>query len=179
MVDEHTVINPPESPYAITKLREELFLEECSGNGLPVIILRFGTIFGVSRGMQFHTAVNKFCWQVATTRSVTVWSSALHQTRPYLHVSDAAGAINHAIMLGSEAARKVNVVGVNATVVEVLQSIQAIAGRFEIKVEEHPAMGTNSYSIDGKLAKSCGFQISRSLEDGIRETMLLLNGGKD
>jgi len=54
----------PQSPYALTKLKEEeLIAQLCAQRGLKAISCRFGTIFGASPGMRFHTAVNKFCWQ--------------------------------------------------------------------------------------------------------------------
>ena len=56
----------PQSPYAISKFKEEkLLLEKSKKLGLDMIILRLGTIFGVSKGIRFHTAVNKFCYQAA------------------------------------------------------------------------------------------------------------------
>ena len=54
----------PQSPYAEVKLKEENLVKDFSyKNNLKTIILRLGTIYGVSPGMRFHTAVNKFCWQ--------------------------------------------------------------------------------------------------------------------
>ena len=61
----------PQSPYAKTKLKEEKLLLQLSvEHGLKVILCRFGTIFGTSSGMRFHTAVNKFCWQALERSSV-------------------------------------------------------------------------------------------------------------
>ncbi|HAL45177.1 MAG TPA: nucleoside-diphosphate sugar epimerase, partial [Phycisphaerales bacterium] len=54
----------PQSPYAHTKLKEERFLQELgAANKLRFVTCRFGTICGISQGMRFHTAINKFCWQ--------------------------------------------------------------------------------------------------------------------
>ena len=61
--------------------------------GLRFITCRFGTIFGTSIGMRFHTAVNKFCWQAVIGQPITVWRTALHQYRPYLDLKDAVKAI--------------------------------------------------------------------------------------
>lgn len=84
----------PQSPYAITKLKEEqLVTKLCLEDGLKAISCRFGTIFGASPGMRFHTAVNKFCWQAAMGQPITVWSTAYDQKRPYLDLFDAARAI--------------------------------------------------------------------------------------
>jgi UDP-glucose 4-epimerase len=84
----------PQSPYAITKLKEEqLITQLCKDKGLKAISCRFGTIFGSSPGMRFHTAVNKFCWQAVMGQPITVWSTAYDQKRPYLDLFDAARAL--------------------------------------------------------------------------------------
>ena len=57
-----------------------------------MIILRFGTIFGISPGMRFHTAVNKFCFQASIGEPLTVWRTAYDQMRPYLYLNDAMKA---------------------------------------------------------------------------------------
>ena len=36
-------------------------------------IMRFGTIFGMSDGMRFHTAINKFCYQAVLNKKITIW----------------------------------------------------------------------------------------------------------
>ena len=70
----------PQSPYAATKLKEEVMVKQkCLKEGLQGIILRLGTIFGTSPGMRFHTAINKFCWQAVTGQPLTVWSTAKSQ----------------------------------------------------------------------------------------------------
>ena len=73
----------PQSPYAMTKLKEEALITRlCADKGLKGISCRFGTIFGASPGMRFHTAVNKFCWQAAMGQPITVWNTAYDQKRP-------------------------------------------------------------------------------------------------
>ena len=67
----------PQSPYAITKLKEERLIDSLfKEHGLSAVSLRFGTIFGHSPGMRFHTAVNKFCWQAVMDLPITVWKTA-------------------------------------------------------------------------------------------------------
>ena len=43
------------------------------GKDTKYLILRFGTIFGTSVGMRFHTAINKFCYEVVMKRPLTIW----------------------------------------------------------------------------------------------------------
>ena len=83
----------PQSPYANTKLKEEEFILSFSKNKtLNAVILRFGTIFGISQGIRFHTAVNKFCWQASVGLPITVWKLRTVK-RPYLDLLDASRAI--------------------------------------------------------------------------------------
>ena len=85
----------PQSPYATTKLKEEeLVMKLCKEKGLKGISCRFGTIYGASPGMRFHTAVNKFCWQAVMGQPITVWRTAYDQKRPYLDLLDAARAFS-------------------------------------------------------------------------------------
>ena len=94
IVDESCPINllNPQSPYAISKIKEENYISNKSKK-LEYVIYRFGTIFGYSQGMRFHTAVNKFCFQAATNQPITVWKTALNQKRPYLCLDDAVRLI--------------------------------------------------------------------------------------
>ena len=57
--DDHLL--KPQSPYAEIKLIEENLLKK-NRKKLKYITLRLGTISGVSKGIRFHTAINKFCF---------------------------------------------------------------------------------------------------------------------
>ena len=47
---------------------------------------RFGTIAGVSPGMRFHTAINKFCFDASLNQPIKVYKTAHNQFRPYLSI---------------------------------------------------------------------------------------------
>src|SRR5262249_13746983 len=84
----------PQSPYAETKLKEEDLIQSLAKRDkLRAMIFRFGTIFGASVGMRYHTAVNRFCWQAVMKQPLAVWKSAYDQKRPYLDLIDAIRAI--------------------------------------------------------------------------------------
>ena len=78
----------PQSPYAQIKIIEENMLKKESKK-LKYTTFRFGTISGVSKGIRFHTAVNKFCFNAALNKKILVYKTALHQYRPYLSLKDA------------------------------------------------------------------------------------------
>ena len=59
LVDENFNNLLPQSPYAEVKVLEESYLKKNSKK-LKYVTLRLGTITGISKGMRFHTAVNKF-----------------------------------------------------------------------------------------------------------------------
>ena len=67
---------------------EEKMLQKVSKN-IKYITYRFGTISGISSGMRFHTAVNKFCLNASLNDDITVYKTALNQYRPYLSLKDA------------------------------------------------------------------------------------------
>ena len=61
--NDQSLLNP-QSPYAEIKLQEEKMLKK-NKNKIKFMSFRFGTIAGVSKGMRFHTAINKFCFSAA------------------------------------------------------------------------------------------------------------------
>ena len=98
IVNEDCTELNPQSPYADSKIQaEQLLIEMGEKNGLKFATLRFGTIFGSSIGMRFHTAVNKFCWQATLGQPIQVWRTAYDQMRPYLGVNDACRVIEFVI----------------------------------------------------------------------------------
>ena len=114
----------PQSPYAASKLKAEQLLERLGAeHGLSFIVCRLGTIFGISVGMRFHTAVNKFIWQACLGQPITVWRTALNQKRPYLDLGDANRAIQFIIDKGLFDNSVYNVVTVNATVGDIVETI--------------------------------------------------------
>ncbi len=167
----------PQSPYAVTKLKEERLIERLvKEHGLRAVIYRFGTIFGTSPGMRFHTAVNKFCWQSVMGLPVTVWTTAYDQKRPYLDLGDACRAIAHIINKDLFDGRVYNVLSQNATVREVVESIRKFVPDLEVKFVDNKIMNQLSYEVSCKRFTQTGFEFSGSVPDGIGETIRLLRG---
>jgi nucleoside-diphosphate-sugar epimerase len=186
MVDEACSENElkPQSPYAETKLREENFLVSLgNSSGLRFVTCRFGTICGVSPGMRFHTAVNKFCWQAVLGQPLTVWTTAYDQKRPYLDLIEAVKAlifiISHELFDG----RVYNVLTADRTVRDIVDMIRKTIGDVDIQFVESPIMNQLSYEVSNRRFKEQGFRFTGNLEKSIYETIELLktaggNGGK-
>ena len=167
----------PQSPYAETKLKEEKFLQGMGHSGeLDFIICRFGTICGVSPGIRFHTAVNKFCWQAVMGQPLTVWTTALHQKRPYLSLSDAVQALIF-IMKKDLFDRSVyNVLTENLTVNAIIGFISQRVPDLEIEYVDAEIMNQLSYEVSNLRFTKQGFQFKGKVKDSVHETLDLLEG---
>ena len=165
----------PQSPYAETKLREENFLVTLgNSSGLRFVTCRFGTICGVSPGMRFHTAVNKFCWQAVLGQPLTVWKTAYDQKRPYLDLTEAVEALIFIISHNLFDGTVYNVLTANLTVRDIVDMIRKKMGDVEVQFVESPIMNQLSYEVSNRRFKERGFQFTGSLEKGIEQTIELL-----
>lgn len=165
----------PQSPYAETKRREEILVAEmCQGGRLNAMTFRFGTIFGTSPGMRFHTAVNKFCWQAVMGLPLTVWKTAYEQRRPYLDLDDAVRAIAFVIENKMFDGNIYNAVTSNATVREVIDIIQQHIPTLKVNFVESRIMNTLSYEVINTRLHAKGFDMRGDLGAGVKATLKML-----
>jgi len=177
VVDEDCAIDElaPQSPYAETKLREEkMLLEMGQSKGLKFITCRFGTIFGTSAGMRFHTVVNKFCWQAVMGQKLTVWTTAYDQKRPYLDLNDCAQAVFHIIRNNLFDNRIYNVLTTNTTVREVVEIIRRFIPDLEVGFVDSEIMNQLSYEVSSERFQKTGLSPKGDLVKGIEKTINLL-----
>ncbi|MBI4888125.1 MAG: SDR family oxidoreductase [Acidobacteria bacterium] len=162
----------PQSPYARTKLREEsLTTQMAAERGLRAVVFRFGTVCGVSPGMRFHTAVNKFCWQAVLGQPLTVWSTAYDQTRPYLDLCDAAGAIAFAIERDLFDGRLFNAATDNATVRRIVDLIREFVPDLAVEFVDSPIMNQLSYDVSCDRLTRLGFAFAGDLRRAVADTI--------
>jgi len=165
----------PQSPYATIKLKEErLVYQMVKEQGLMAICCRFGTIFGISPGMRFHTAVNKFSWQAVMGQLLTVWSTAYDQKRPYLDLLDATNAITFIIKKDIFDGRVYNILTRNATVREVVETLQEFMPKLQVNFVDNEIMNQLSYEVSCKRFLKEGYTFVGDLRQGIEETVDLL-----
>jgi len=170
----------PQSPYADCKLREEALLNQMGARGLRFATCRFGTIFGTSPGMRFHTAVNKFCWQAVMGQKLTVWRTAYDQKRPYLDLGDAVSAIAHIIGNDLFDGRIYNVLSANCTVRQIVDAIRVHVPDLDVDFVDSRIMNQLSYEVANERFCSTGFTFRGKVDSGIADTISLLRraGGK-
>ncbi|MDI6786230.1 MAG: SDR family oxidoreductase, partial [bacterium] len=135
---------------------------------------RFGTIFGTSIGMRFHTAVNKFCWQAVMGQPITVWRTALNQKRPYLDLKDAVNAIRFIIQKDLFDGGVYNILTTNTTVGEIINIISSYIPDISIELVDTKIMNQLSYCVSNERFIKNGFEFKGSIERGIKETVYLL-----
>lgn len=169
----------PQSPYAVSKLKSEDFLKGLGNQGgLRFVSLRFGTIFGYSIGMRFHTAVNKFTWQACMGMPITVWRTALDQRRPYLDLGDAMRALRLVLEKDAFDNRTYNVLTANATVGEIVDIIRSHIPDVSVKLVDERIMNQLSYEVSSEKFKRLGFAAEGSLQQAIGETIHLLKNAR-
>ena len=165
----------PQSPYATSKLRAEQELASLGHSaGLRFVTCRFGTVFGISPGMRFHTAINKFVWQACVGQPITVWTTALHQRRPYLDVGDAVRALTFIVKTGRFDNNVYNVLTTNATVSDIVEIIRSYVGDLQVRHVDSTIMNQLSYTVACEKFKSLGFRFQGDLRKAIGETVRLI-----
>ncbi|HTP61551.1 MAG TPA: NAD(P)-dependent oxidoreductase [Burkholderiales bacterium] len=165
----------PQSPYAESKLRAERMLAELGRTaGLRFFCGRFGTIYGPSVGMHFHTAVNRFIWQACLGKPMTVWRTALEQRRPYLDLGDAVEAIRFVIREDLFDGGTYNVATDNLTVQQIVEAICRHVPGARVELVDRRIMNQLSYAVDRAKFEAAGFRFAGDLERGIGDTVKLL-----
>ena len=163
----------PQSPYADIKLIEEKMLKKESKN-LTYNTFRFGTIAGVSKGIRFHTAVNKFCLNAAINENIHVYKTALNQFRPYLSLSDALKTFKFCIEKDFFQNDIFNILSGNFTVNQILNIIKKYRKKIKVKLVDAAIMNQLSYHVSKKKIEKEGLYLNYSIENDIKNTLKLL-----
>jgi UDP-glucose 4-epimerase len=165
----------PQSPYATTKLKEETLVQSLAkSHGLRALVFRFGTIFGASPGMRYHTAVNKFCWLAVFNQPLSFGRSAYDQKRPYLDLIDAIRAVAFVIKEDLFDGRVYNALTLNATVRDIVECIREFIPDLELSFVNSPIMNQLSYEVSCNRFNERGFHFAGDIRRGIGETVALL-----
>ena len=166
----------PQSPYAEYKLKEENFVKKLNKkNNLRCTILRFGTIYGTSQGMRFHTAVNKFCFQASNNQPITIWKTAYNQKRPYLEINDAIRSLVFVIKNNLFDGEILNVLTGNHTVKDVVSKIKIYKKNISLRFVNNKIMNQLSYEVSNDKFKKKGFKFRGNMKKAIKTTLILLN----
>ena len=164
----------PQSPYAKIKLIEEKILIK-NKNKIKYNTFRFGTIAGISKGIRFHTAVNKFCLNAALRKPIEVYKTAINQYRPYLSLKDAFKVFKFCIEKDFFENDIFNVVSENNTVGNILSKIKKYKKKVKVKFVHSEIMNQLSYHVDKSKLSSKGLRLNGKIEFDIRDTIKMLS----
>ena len=164
----------PQSPYAEIKLIEEKLLED-NTNKLQFMSFRFGTIAGVSKGMRFHTAINKFCFNAALNEKIHVYKTAYNQYRPYLSLKDAFRVFHFCIEKNIFKNDFYNALSANYTVKQILKMISKYKKGIEIKFVRSKIMNQLSYHVDNTKLQKLGLNLRSKIQIDIKDTLKLFS----
>ena len=164
----------PQSPYAEIKLTEEKMLKK-NKQKIKFMSFRFGTIAGVSPGMRFHTAINKFCFDVSLNQSIKVYKTAYNQFRPYLSIRDAFKVFKFCIEKNIFKNEVYNALSANLTVKQVIDMIKKYKKKIKIKYINSQIMNQLSYHVDDTKLKNLGLNLKSNVQIDIKETLKLFN----
>ena len=164
----------PQSPYADIKLIEENMLKKVK-NRIKYVTFRFGTISGVSKGMRFHTAVNKFCLDASLKQPITVYKTALNQYRPYLSLKDSFNVFKYTIEKNFFKNDIFNVLSENCTVYQIIKKIKKYKRKVKIKFVSSKIMNQLSYHVDKRKLNKEGLILKNKIEKDIKDTLKILD----
>ena len=161
----------PQSPYAKTKIFIERHMKKTKG--LNYVILRFGTIFGTSIGMRFHTAINKFCYQAAFGKKLTVWKQNYEHYRPYLGLVDAVQAVELILENPESYNQTYNVLTDNYRLSDIIGFVRDVK-EVDVEFVDTPLVNQHTYYVNFDKIKNLGYVPKDDLSKEITKTMGLL-----
>ena len=162
----------PQSPYADIKIKEEEMLKRNSKK-LRYTTFRFGTIAGVSEGIRFHTAVNKFCFNAAHNLKIHVYKTAYNQFRPYLSLRDSFKVFKFCLEKNFFKNDIYNALTGNFTVHQIINKIKKYKKNVKVKFVKSAIMNQLSYHVDDSKLKNEGLILKSDIKKDINEILKL------
>jgi nucleoside-diphosphate-sugar epimerase len=163
----------PLSPYGVSKLTGEYLCRVYQRNRqLPIIILRFFTVYGPRQrpDMAFH----RFIRSMIEDRPITIYGDGL-QTRDFTYIGDGVEAIAAAAVADGLIGETINIGGAErASVLEAIAILEELFGR-KAKLERRPrphGEPRHTWADIGKAERLLGYRPRTPLREGLRQEML-------
>lgn len=176
VLDEESEVNPV-SLYAETRLYGERGILSLADNNFSPVLLRLGTLFGLSPRMRFDIIINYLTQKAEKEKKISIFGG--DQWRPLLHVEDAARAFQVAMESPLEKIENqiFNVGLVNMQIKDIGKTIQDKIPGTKLELIEKLS-DKRSYNVKfDKIKEILNFQAERSIESGILEISKALRDG--
>jgi nucleoside-diphosphate-sugar epimerase len=167
LATEEAPLNPL-SQYARSKVGAEQFLLS-QNSGPATTVLRFGTICGVAPRMRFDLLVNEAGKLAAQGAKLDIFAPAAW--RPFLHVDDAARAIETVLNAPIDAVRGAvfNVVGENIQKGDLGKIVRECFPGSEVEITDRKP-DPRDYRVDGtRVGRELGFYAQLTVRDALLE----------
>lgn len=170
MLDERSAVNAM-SLYARSKLAAERLLLGMADGRFSPVVLRLGTLYGLSYRPRFDLVVNLLAAQAVLERKITIIDG--EQWRLFVHVDDAARAIVTCLVAsaGLVAGQIFNVGDTreNYRLADIGQTVGEVVPGTTV-ADVHSGGPPRSYRVScEKIRQWLGFQRTRTVRDGIVE----------
>jgi nucleoside-diphosphate-sugar epimerase len=178
-LDEKSQLNPV-SLYARSKIASEKVLLNMADDRFAPVILRFGTIYGLSGRTRFDLVVNLLTAKAVVDGQITIFGG--DQWRPFLHVDDAATALMQVLEAPLPLVRhQVFNVGSNEqnfTIRQIGEIIHKLVPEAEIVNKEADLDPRNYWVSFSKIQKTLGFKPQKTIEQGVAQVIEAIRSGK-
>lgn len=176
ILDEESEVNPV-SLYAETRLYGERGILSLADKNFSPVLLRLGTLFGLSPRMRFDIIINYLTQKAEKEKKISIFGG--DQWRPLLHVEDAARAFQAAMESPIEKIENqiFNVGLINMQIKEIGKKIQDNISGTKLEIIEKLS-DKRSYNVKfDKIKEILNFQAEKSIETGILEISKALKDG--
>ena len=172
VVNENCKKLDPKSPYAKVKVIEENILKK-NINKIKFVTYRFGTISGISKGMRFHTAINKFCLKASLGQPLPIWKTMMFKPRPYLSLKDAFKVIKFTVENNFFNNQIYNILSENLTLKDILFYFKKYNKKIIINYENSKLVNQYSYKVSKNKFSKDGLFINSNINIDIKNTLKL------
>ena len=179
LLNERSALNPV-SLYARSKIASERVLLELEDERFRPMILRFGTIYGLSGRTRFDLVVNLLAAKAIIDRKITVFGS--DQWRPFVHVEDAAKAVILALESRPDVVRdpifNVGSDEQNRTLGQIGELIKRIVPEADLLISDSNSDRRNYRVCFQKIRTLLRFKPEWQLEDGVQQVIDAIYSGQ-
>lgn len=161
----------PMSPYADAKVEIEKMGKEFSNKGLPVVAFRFFNVYGPRQDPKspYSGVISIFSHKIKNDENITLFGDG-SQTRDFISIFD----VLQAVILGLKIEPgNYNVAsGKSLTVKEMAEKlIKLCDSKSQIIFKEKREGDIHKSLADISKIKKCGFQITKSFDEGLKELL--------
>jgi len=172
VVNENSELNPL-TAYAKSKADSEKDIIKLNDTEFSPVILRCGTVYGLSPSFRLDLVVNNLTGSAFTTGVVKLFSDG-SAFRPLLHVNDMVNAFIELSKSPNElVGGEIYNIGSNDdnyTVKEIAALVGEVIPNSEIKISKNAFNDSRSYKVDfSKIKNHIGYKTKQNLKEGIKE----------